>query len=84
MNDDIVRIAAVLHANGVCDAMFAHYGPAKKCERVARALVEASTCACGHAQIDHIYEEGACRPGFVCEAGCTLYWPGQPSGGDQP
>ena len=24
-------------------------------------------CICGHEQRQHIYEEGACRPGFVCE-----------------
>jgi hypothetical protein len=23
-------------------------------------------CVCGHKKIDHIYEEGACRPGFIC------------------
>ncbi len=29
-------------------------------------------CKCGHARKDHIYEEGACRPGFEC--GCTGYY----------
>jgi hypothetical protein len=24
-------------------------------------------CICGHKRADHIYEEGACRPGFICE-----------------
>jgi hypothetical protein len=24
-------------------------------------------CECGHLRIQHIYAEGACRPGFVCE-----------------
>ena len=24
-------------------------------------------CTCGHGSIEHIYGEGACRPGFVCE-----------------
>lgn len=33
-------LAGVLHASGTCDAMFAHYGPAKKCERVALELLE--------------------------------------------
>lgn len=28
-------------------------------------------CKCGHNKSDHIYEEGACRPGFVCE--CKQY-----------
>lgn len=28
-------------------------------------------CRCGHARIQHIYEVGACRPGFVCEVGCS-------------
>lgn len=30
-------------------------------------------CACGHAQEDHIYEEGACRPGFECPDKCEKY-----------
>lgn len=30
-------------------------------------------CSCGHAQAKHIYEEGACRPGFVCGSACTKY-----------
>lgn len=32
-------------------------------------------CACGHLRGDHIYEEGACRPGFECEEGCTVFTP---------
>lgn len=28
-------------------------------------------CNCGHPRKDHIYEEGACRPGFPCS--CTLF-----------
>lgn len=32
-----------------------------------------TTCACGHSKRDHIYEEGACRPGYVCGAGCERY-----------
>lgn len=41
----------------------------------APAHPEAPLCECGHAMKDHIYHEGACRPGFVCEAGCTAYRP---------
>lgn len=32
-------------------------------------------CACGHEKRQHIYEEGACRPGFKCEARCEKYVP---------
>ena len=28
---------------------------------------------CGHERRDHIYEEGACRPGFICEKACKRY-----------
>lgn len=28
---------------------------------------------CTHAKRDHIYEIGACRPGFVCPVGCRAY-----------
>lgn len=31
------------------------------------------TCVCGHSKKDHIYEEGACRPGFVCDRHCKKY-----------
>jgi hypothetical protein len=34
--------------------------------RAARVFVD-TTCVCGHLKSTHIYEEGACRPGFVCE-----------------
>jgi hypothetical protein len=30
------------------------------------------TCLCGHAKKDHIYEEGACRPGFACPCNCFV------------
>lgn len=30
-------------------------------------------CVCGHERIQHIYEEGACRPGFVCEKKCEQF-----------
>lgn len=30
-------------------------------------------CKCGHLKSQHIYEEGACRPGFVCETQCQEY-----------
>lgn len=32
-----------------------------------------SLCRCGHARIDHIYEEGPCRPGFVCAKKCESF-----------
>ncbi len=33
-----------------------------------------NTCAtCGHARISHIHEEGACFPGFRCEAECQRF-----------
>ena len=32
-----------------------------------------SKCECGHAKSDHIHEEGACRPGFVCPSGCHAF-----------
>lgn len=28
---------------------------------------------CGHHQYDHIYGEGACRPGFACPSACTRF-----------
>lgn len=31
-------LAALLHPH-VCAAMFAHYGPAKKCERIAKEII---------------------------------------------
>lgn len=30
-------------------------------------------CNCGHKRKDHIYCEGACRPGFVCESSCDAF-----------
>lgn len=30
-------------------------------------------CRCGHAKPQHIYEEGACRPGFMCD--CKRFEP---------
>lgn len=30
-------------------------------------------CVCGHKRIEHIYEEGACRPGFVCATSCEKF-----------
>lgn len=30
-------------------------------------------CRCGHHRRDHIYEEGACRPGFPCEDDCNAF-----------
>lgn len=33
-----------------------------------------SAClTCGHSRQSHIYDEGACRPGFVCSSGCQEY-----------
>jgi hypothetical protein len=32
------------------------------------------TClTCGHEQWSHIYDVGACRPGFVCESRCEEF-----------
>ena len=28
---------------------------------------------CGHDRSEHIYEMGACRPGFVCPHGCEFF-----------
>lgn len=30
-------------------------------------------CKCGHKKAHHIYETGACRPGFACSAACSEY-----------
>lgn len=30
-------------------------------------------CECGHLEIHHIYEVGACRPGFICPAECKEF-----------
>ena len=32
-----------------------------------------TVCQCGHERSAHIYEEGACRPGFKCEQQCDHY-----------
>lgn len=32
-------------------------------------------CKCGHTKEQHIYWEGACRPGFVCEMACKKFSP---------
>lgn len=43
------------------------------------------TCAtCGHGKRHHIYEEGACRPGFACEAGCTQFVAVDPEAPQEP
>lgn len=39
------------------------------------ANVSESVCLCGHRKIDHIYEEGACRPGYVCALSCDEFTP---------
>lgn len=32
------------------------------------------TCVtCGHGKREHLYYEGACYPGFVCEKACQHY-----------
>lgn len=30
-------------------------------------------CTCGHYRKHHIYEEGACRPGFECQTKCDQF-----------
>ena len=30
-------------------------------------------CECGHARSQHVYERGACRPGFVCSSRCPEF-----------
>lgn len=30
-------------------------------------------CECGHTRSAHIYEEGACRPGFECDDECQKF-----------
>lgn len=39
-----------------------------------------SDCKCGHGRRDHIYDEGACRPGFECREECREYRPLSPGG----
>lgn len=31
------------------------------------------SCVCGHLKSAHIYEEGACRPGFKCQNECRQF-----------
>lgn len=40
-------------------------------------------CECGHKRIQHIYGEGACRPGFVCEKECKEFKPTKQKRGKQ-
>ncbi len=35
-------------------------------EGVTRHFDPTEVCPCGHTRAQHIYYEGACRPGFVC------------------
>ena len=35
--------------------------------------MQREACICGHLKTDHIYHEGACRPGFVCASECREY-----------
>lgn len=35
-------------------------------------------CVCGHEKRQHIYEEGACRPGFRCKEACRRFRPVAP------
>ena len=32
-------------------------------------------CECGHKRIEHVYEEGACRPGYKCADQCIRFRP---------
>jgi hypothetical protein len=32
-------------------------------------------CRCGHLKADHIYHDGACRPGYVCKNDCAEFTP---------
>lgn len=41
-------------------------------------------CRCGHLRRQHIYHEGACRPGFVCPHGCVAFVDVAPSLFDPP
>lgn len=41
--------------------------------RLLTKLKALDICHCGHKKADHIYCEGACRPGFICE--CPEYKP---------
>ena len=48
-------------------------GPAPKYPPAKPPTRGADKCMCGHGRSDHIYEEGACRPGFVCPDGCLTF-----------
>lgn len=37
--------------------------------RTPREPLPSDPCTCGHNRSEHIYYEGACRPGFFCECG---------------
>ena len=50
---------------------------AESLDRIAEALNPTheddppdTPCVCGHTKSSHVYNEGACRPGVVCEAAC--------------
>lgn len=34
---------------------------------------DSNVCECGHYKHQHIYEESACRPGFVCDDKCQKF-----------
>ena len=38
-------------------------------------VIPTDICQCGHMKIDHVYLDGNCRPGFVCEGDCKKFRP---------
>lgn len=36
-------------------------------------MSDGKVCKCGHSQSDHIYDEDACRPGFICSQHCEKF-----------
>lgn len=48
-----------------------HREEGEKCPAPPAAPEE--RCVCGHAKSAHIYHEGACRPGYVCQARCKSF-----------
>lgn len=42
---------------------------------LAKEPTQSDECHCGHKKRSHIYEEGACRPGFECEGKCERFKP---------
>lgn len=42
-------------------------------------MVSQALCRCGHVRGHHIYDEGACRPGFACPMGCQAFVAAAPS-----